>query len=119
MRGAVGTHKARAVNTEHNRQFLNGHIVNHLVVGTLQERGVERGKWFFPSAAKPAANVTACCSAMPTSKARSGNVFIIGHRLEPLGIAGVIDTIFTFFAASSTSASPNTSWYFWWFISGR
>ncbi len=26
-----------------------------------------------PSAARPAANVTACCSAMPTSKVRSGN----------------------------------------------
>ena len=53
-----------------------------------------------PSVAKPAANVTACCSAIPTSKHRSGNLFWKKLRPVPPPIAAWIATIL-----SSTSAS--------------
>ena len=35
-----------------------------------------------PSVASPAAKVTACCSAMPTSKQRSGNA--LANRSSPV-----------------------------------
>src|SRR5689334_16788202 len=65
-----------------------------------------------PWVANPAEEVTACCSAMPTSKARVGIAFIMMLSDEPEGIAGVMPTIFGFFSASSTIVCPNTSWYF-------
>src|SRR6185437_14146375 len=65
-----------------------------------------------PCAAKPAENVTACCSAMPTSNARVGIFSIIIFIEEPDGIAGVMPTILSFYSASSTIVLPNTSWYF-------
>jgi hypothetical protein len=48
---------------------------------------------------------------MPTSKARSGMAFIMMLSEQPLGMAGVMPTIFGFFSASSTMVCPNTSWY--------
>src|ERR1700757_381344 len=65
-----------------------------------------------PCVANPAEKVTACCSAMPTSKALSGIAFIIMFNEHPLGIAGVTPIILLFFSASSTIVYPNTSWYF-------
>ncbi len=54
-----------------------------------------------PCVAKPALKVTACCSQMPTSNARSGMASIINFNDEPLGIAGVIPKILSFAFASS------------------
>ena len=62
-----------------------------------------------PCVAIPAASVTACCSAMPTSKARSGICSIIYFKELPVGMAGVIPIIFWFFLANSTKVKPNTS----------
>ena len=62
-----------------------------------------------PSVTIPAAIVTACCSAIPTSKALSGIVSIIYFNELPVGMAGVIPTIFSLFKASSTKVFPNTS----------
>src|ERR1700739_532803 len=64
-----------------------------------------------PCVANPAENVTACCSAIPTSNARSGIAFIIMFSEQPVGIAGVMPIILLFFSASSTMVCPNTSWY--------
>jgi CTP:molybdopterin cytidylyltransferase MocA len=50
-----------------------------------------------------AEKVTACCSAIPTSKARSGIAFIMILSEEPEGIAGVTPMIFGFISANSTS----------------
>ena len=65
-----------------------------------------------PWVAIPAAIVTACCSAIPTSNARSGRTSIIYFSELPVGMAGVIPTIDWFFLANSTRVNPNTSWYF-------
>jgi hypothetical protein len=56
-----------------------------------------------PSLAIPPEKVTACPSAMPTSKVLSGISAIIMFIEQPLGIAGVTPTIFGFWRASSRS----------------
>jgi len=61
-----------------------------------------------PEAAKPAENVTACCSAIPTSKALSGITFIIMLREHPVAMAGVIPTIRGLLRANSIIVFPNT-----------
>ena len=61
-----------------------------------------------PSVAMPAANVTACCSAMPTSKQRSGKRLANRSSPVPDGIAAVIATTLGFASASAISASANT-----------
>ena len=62
-----------------------------------------------PSFAIPAENVTACPSAIPTSKTLSGISFIIMFIEHPDGIAGVTPTMFGFCLASSRRVFPNTS----------
>jgi dihydroorotase len=63
-----------------------------------------------PCAARPAANVTACSSAMPTSKARSGCAIANLSTPVPDGIAAVIAQIFGSFSASLASVSQKTFW---------
>src|SRR6266567_771921 len=64
-----------------------------------------------PSEARPAAKVTACCSAMPTSKERLGNGS--PNRLSPVpdGIAAVIATMRSSFSASLISDLAKTLVY--------
>ncbi|OIQ73359.1 hypothetical protein GALL_450070 [mine drainage metagenome] len=42
MGGAVSADNAGAVHREQHWQVLDGHVVNHLVIATLQERGINR-----------------------------------------------------------------------------
>ena len=63
---------------------------------------------FIPSVASPAAKVTACCSAIPTSKVRSGNRFPNASSPVPDGIAAVIATMVGSRSASAISALANT-----------
>ena len=63
-----------------------------------------------PSLARPAAKVTACCSAMPTSKQRSGKRSANMSRPVPDGMAAVMATIFLSASASAISALANTAW---------
>ena len=65
-----------------------------------------------PCVAMPAEKVTACCSAMPTSKARSGMASIMNFSEHPVGMAGVTPTMRSSFSASSMMVCPKTSWYF-------
>jgi hypothetical protein len=62
-----------------------------------------------PSVAMPAAKVTACCSAMPTSKLRSGNA--LGEHVDP-GAAGHRrgdgDDLVVVLAFLRSALSPNT-----------
>ena len=51
----------------------------------------------YPSVASPAAKVTACCSAIPTSNVRFGNFFANISTPVPDGIAPVIATIYSTF----------------------
>ena len=67
-----------------------------------------------PSVAMPAAKVTACCSAMPTSKVRSGNRLAKRSRPVPLGMAAVTATMRSSASASWISASANTLVYCGW-----
>jgi hypothetical protein len=82
--------------------------MHDLVVGALEEGRVDGAKGLKPSAASPAAKVTACCSAMPTSKARSGNTSAKRSSPVPDGIAAVMATIFGSARASSIRACANT-----------
>ena len=63
-----------------------------------------------PALAKPAEKVTAWASAIPTSNTLSGMASIMMFIEQPVGMAGVIPTIFSLFLASSNKVSPNTSW---------
>ena len=58
----------------------------------------------------PALNVTACCSAIPTSKVLSGITSIIIPSELPVNIAGVTPTILLSAFASSMMLFPKTSW---------
>ena len=58
-----------------------------------------------PSFASAAIEVTACCSAMATSKNLSGYSSINFERPVPLGIAAVTPTIFSSLEATCKSAS--------------
>ncbi len=62
-----------------------------------------------PSVASPAAKVTACCSAMPTSKNRSGYFRAKWEMPVPSGMAAVTATMRGSLAASSTKPWPKTS----------
>ena len=60
-----------------------------------------------PAIAMPAADVTACCSAMPTSTMRSGKRSSNGSRPVEPGIAAVMATSSGRASASLISASEN------------
>jgi hypothetical protein len=57
----------------------------------------------------PAARVTACCSAILTSNARSGKASIINFKELPDGIAGV--TYYFFVVLVKSRIVNPTSWY--------
>ena len=61
-----------------------------------------------PTKASPAALVTACCSAIPTSIVRSGNCFL--NSVSPVGpsIAAVIATISLRSVPAFTNSSEKT-----------
>ena len=94
-----------AVDGEAHRKFLQRDVMDDLVVGALQKRRIDRAEGLKPSAARPAANVTACCSAMPTSKQRSGKALPKWSSPVPSGMAAVIATILSSRLASAISAS--------------
>ena len=62
-----------------------------------------------PAFASPAANSTACCSAMPTSKKRFGSSSQNGPSPVAVPMAAVIATIRTSSFANSSNLLPNTS----------
>ncbi|MNP14652.1 hypothetical protein D3C76_1069850 [compost metagenome] len=66
---------------------------------------------FNPSAAIPAANVTACCSAIPTSKNLFGNNLEYSFNPVPSGMAAVIATISSLSSESLTIAFENALEY--------
>src|SRR3954463_1955731 len=63
-----------------------------------------------PSDAIPAAKVTACCSAIPTSKQRFGNFSPNKLRPVPDGIAAVIATMRSSASASVVSVLAKNDW---------
>src|SRR5438105_9133453 len=42
MSRAIRTDKARSIDRETDRQALDGDVVDHLIIGTLQEGGIDR-----------------------------------------------------------------------------
>ena len=54
----------------------------------------------------PAAKVSACCSAIPTSKNRSGNAFMALIIPHEEGMAGVMPTILGLDSANDITMSP-------------
>ena len=94
VRRPVGPGEAGAVEAKHDVQVLQRHVVNHLVVAALHKRRVDIAERHQSLRRHPGRKyVTACCSAMPTSKARSGMAAIIIFKDEPLGMAGVTPII--------------------------
>ena len=71
--------------------------MNYLIVCSLNKCRINVTKGNYTSVDKPAENVTACCSAIPTSKALDGIFSIMNFNDDPDGMAGVIPTIFLFF----------------------
>ena len=64
-----------------------------------------------PSTARPAAKVTACCSAIPTSYVRFGKRLPKRSTPVPPGIAAVIATTERSLAAMSMSVSAKMAVY--------
>ncbi len=89
----VASDQPRPVNRKDYRRILQTDIVYDLVVGTLQKGRIHRHNGISPPTARPAAKVTACSSAMPTSKNRSGKTFLNRFSPVPSGMAAVIATI--------------------------
>ena len=108
MGRSIGADQPGAVKRKANRQTLDGNVMDDLVIGALQECRINGDKGFEPSAASPPAKVTACCSAIPTSKQRFGKRSANRLRPVPEGMAAVIATIFSSSSASAISASANT-----------
>ena len=50
MRGAIRPHQPSTVKGKHHREVLQRHIVNQLVIGTLQKSGIDRHHGFEPFA---------------------------------------------------------------------
>lgn len=69
----VTSDKSRPVYRDHNRKILQTDIMKRLVIRSLQNEEYTANIGFIPPAAKPAANVIACSSAIPTSKNDLGN----------------------------------------------
>ena len=68
VRRPVLSDESAPIDTEGHRQVLRRHIMHDLVIRPLQKKVEYRATTgFMPCAAIPAAKVTACCSAMPTS----------------------------------------------------
>jgi len=61
-----------------------------------------------PAKARPAAEATACCSAIPTSMTRAGNSSLIGPRPTGCSIAAVMATRSSRWRASFSTSSENT-----------
>ena len=73
VRRAVRADQPGAIDGEAHGQVLDRDVVHDLIVGALQEGRIDRAERLVsPRTARPAAKVTACCSAMPTSNVRSG-----------------------------------------------
>jgi len=76
-------------------------------------------KGFIPLHAKPAAKVTECCSAIPTSKNLLGNLFSKGVKPVPEDIAAVIATTSGLFSAISQIVFPKTSLQLFFPLAGK
>ena len=61
-----------AVEDEGDAGPVQGAVHEQLVEGPVEEGRVDATTGCRPAYARPLAMVTACCSAMPTSKTRSG-----------------------------------------------
>src|SRR6266702_1890911 len=71
LSGAILTNDAGPIHGEDNVQVLHADIVDHLIKGTLQKGGVDGSHRAHTSHSQTGGKVTACCSAIPTSKYRS------------------------------------------------
>ena len=89
----VGTGHAGAVEHERHARPVERDIHQHLVERAIDERRVDRDDRMQAAEREPGREVTACCSAMPTSKTRSGNRS--AKRCSPVGrsIAAVMPTM--------------------------
>jgi len=108
---AVLSDKAGPVNREANGQLLDRDVMHDLVVAALQESRIDRGEGLHAFGGEARAKVTACCSAIPTSKVRFGN--LSPNRLSPVpeGIAAVIAMMRSSFSASLISDLAKTVVY--------
>ena len=106
VRLAVSTHDACAVDRKQHRQLLDGNVMDHLIVGALQEGGVDRHHRFVST---------------NRQTRREGDCVLLGNRHvkilvrvflenstmpEPSRMAGVMAISLLSFAAVSHNQSP-------------
>src|SRR5664280_1112407 len=48
----ISSHQATSVNTKHDMKFLEGNIMNYLIVGPLDKRGIYIAEWYHPLCCK-------------------------------------------------------------------
>ena len=106
---AVLADQPRAVDRDEHRLVVLADIVDGLIERALEERGVQRNDGPHPPSARPVAKVIECCSAIPTSKKRSGNSAWNFDRPVPVGMPAVIPTIRRSVRASSISSATKTA----------
>lgn len=106
VRLAVSTHNACAVDSKQDRQLLDGNVMDHLVVGALQEGGINGDNRVIT------ANRQACRKGHRVLLG-NGNVKILVRVFlenstmpEPSRMAGVIAISLLSLAAVSHSQSP-------------
>ncbi len=66
--GRVVAAQTASVHAEDDRKVLQADIVDDRIEGSLQEGGIDRAEGLESLVAIPAAKITACSSAIPTSK---------------------------------------------------
>src|SRR4249919_2917782 len=73
---SVGSDQTSAINGEADRQTLNSDIVYHLVIGALQECGIDRGKWFESLGSETAGKGYAVLFGDPHVETAIGKLFL-------------------------------------------
>jgi hypothetical protein len=111
VRLSVVADQPRPVDADRHRQVLERDVVDELVEGALEERRVDRHDRLPASLAIPPAQMTACSSAMPTSKTRSGKRFLTSIKPVPSSIAAEKATIFGSFSIMVISVFAKTCEY--------
>lgn len=106
MRLAVCADDPGAVDSKQHRQLLDSHIMDHLIVGSLQEGGVDRHHRLVVANRQPGGEGDRMLLGNGDVKVPIGNFFENSTIPEPSRIAGVIAISLLSLAAVSHSQSP-------------
>lgn len=102
----IGADDTRTVDSEQHRQLLDGDIVNHLIVGALQEGGVDRHHRLIAADRRAGGKGHRVLLGNGHVEILAGVFFENSTIPEPSRIAGVTAISLSSFAAVSHSQSP-------------